>query len=92
MHFKNTKKDVTDVTEVIGCHSDPNHDPFLHQICHFHGEEDRRQSLRPAGGPGGGQPQNGDDHLCLPDGERHEEAVEETNTHTHTHLYIYIYI
>lgn len=56
----------------------------LYQVRHLHGEENWSEGLRPAGGPGGGEPKNGDDHLCLPHGERHEEGVKETHTYTPT--------
>lgn len=56
----------------------------LYQVRHLHGEENWSKGLRSARGPGGGEPKNGDDHLCLPHGERHEEGVKETHTYTTT--------
>lgn len=46
------------------------------QVRHLHGEEDWRPGVRAAGGPGGGQTQDGDDGVCLPHGTRHEESLE----------------
>lgn len=61
--------------------------PLLLQVRHLHGQEDRGQSLRSAWGLGGDQPKNGDDHLRLPDGERHEEGVigHESTLYSTTH-------
>ena len=74
-------------TDLICCHSDPNRDNVPRQVRRFHVEEDRSESLCPARGLSGGQPKNGDDHLRLPDGERHEEGLKETHTDTHTHTH-----
>lgn len=46
------------------------------QVRCLHGQEDRRPRLCPAGGRGGGEAQDGDDRVCLPDGPRAEARLK----------------